>query len=161
MRKRSTMIVRPAAHPHGFGHHSCKLGEHKAGEHLGREAARYEQVLRETARGTGELYEGPALFAAETTRQGRGRLLAWGYEAYDQHYQVAHPALGSGRYDVGPISHFVGRKVASNRNLAGVMQLRNQTYPPSCLPGGSFSSKYGQLRATMPRISSSTVAVLS
>jgi len=35
-----------AARLHGLGHHSCKLGEHKVGEHLGREATRYEQVLR-------------------------------------------------------------------------------------------------------------------
>src|SRR5215813_3733271 len=66
-----------AAGPHGLDHHNCKLSEQKVGEHLGREAARYEQVLRETTRGTSELFKGPALFAAKTRHQGRGRLIIW------------------------------------------------------------------------------------
>ncbi len=68
---------RAAPLPHGLGHHSCKLGVHKAGKHLDGEAVRYdEQVLGETERGTGKLLEGPSLFAGEMTHRGCERLLA-------------------------------------------------------------------------------------
>jgi len=56
---------------HGFGlsYDRCESGQHKAGEHFGREAVRYdEHFLADTARGVGQYFHGTALFATQTHR---------------------------------------------------------------------------------------------
>ena len=61
----------------GFGHDHCEPVEHKASEHLGREAVRNdEHFLAETARSIGQRFEGSAPFTSETPHRGRHRPLA-------------------------------------------------------------------------------------
>jgi hypothetical protein len=80
----------------GLAYHPCECGKHKTGEHLGREAIRYdEHFLANTGRSFGKHFEGTALFTAATTYGGRGRLLACGMH-HDQHNQVDPQSLGRG-----------------------------------------------------------------
>ena len=59
-RIRSTLIVTPAGRTLGLRHHRCEPGEHKTGEHLGREAVHYDEHFHaDTARDVGQrLVEG-------------------------------------------------------------------------------------------------------
>jgi hypothetical protein len=65
---------------HGLGHNNCEPGEHKFGEHLNSEAVSYEEVLGQTARGTGKDFEGSTLFATKPIRRECGRPLASGLD---------------------------------------------------------------------------------